>query len=236
LIAQAEKALQSATAKSSTQQRTLGALRTSAKALPLDAADRSEVGQQLAQCSTALERVCSIKPDTGSLFVRLFLGQVNVRVASTEDRRTLKAEYEKFRYRTNFGFIIFPLVWILDYVYLRNVWKHTHWINILTHVWLLYYYVSLALRTNILKVVSGQGGGERGSSLRVRAPGSPHLTHPPHPCTHTPPRTPHPPPPPPLPPSLPERLQDQALVDHPPLRQRLHVHCGAHLAARVPQL
>ena len=112
-----------------------------------------EVGTQLEQCQGALERVRSIKPDTGSLFVRLFLGQVNVRVASMEDRRTLKDEYEKFRFRTNFGFIIFPLVWIVDYLYLRSVWKHTHWVNILTHVWLLYYYVSLALRTNILKVV-----------------------------------------------------------------------------------
>ncbi len=114
-----------------------------------------EVGTQLEQCRGALERVSSIKPDTGSLFVRLFLGQVNVRVASMEDRRTLKDEYEKFRFRTNFGFIIFPLVWIFDYLYLRSVWKHTHWVNILTHVWLLYYYVSLALRTNILKVVRG---------------------------------------------------------------------------------
>lgn len=30
--------------------------------------------------------------------------------------------------------------------------QYTHWIYDLTHVWLLYYYVSLALRENILAV------------------------------------------------------------------------------------
>ena len=155
LIASADKALSAATGKAAAQAKALKALRGTTRALrpQLGDADGREADEQLEGCSAALQRVQSIKPDTGSVFVRLFLGQVNVRVASSEDRRVLKDEYEKFRFRTNFGFIIFPLVWILDSLYLRNVWKHTHWLNILTHVWLLYYYVSLALRTNILKVV-----------------------------------------------------------------------------------
>ena len=47
---------------------------------------------------------------------------------------------------------MFPLIWIMTYWYLRKAWKYTHWIHILTHVWMLYYYVSLSLRENILKV------------------------------------------------------------------------------------
>ena len=31
--------------------------------------------------------------------------------------------------------------------------KYSEWISVLSHIWLLYYYVSLALRENILKVV-----------------------------------------------------------------------------------
>jgi hypothetical protein len=102
----------------------------------------------------ALATLNSITPATGSLFVRLFLGQVNVREASSIDQKLLRDEYEKFRTRTNFGFVIFPLIWCLDYFYLRYTWRYTHWIHILTHIWLLYYYVSLALRENILRVVS----------------------------------------------------------------------------------
>jgi len=39
----------------------------------------------------------------GSLFLRLFLGQVNVRVASKKDRDQMREEYEKFKTRTNYG-------------------------------------------------------------------------------------------------------------------------------------
>lgn len=49
------------------------------------------------------------------------------------------------------GFVVFPLVWIFVYMYLRHLWRYTHWIHILTHIWMLYYYVSLSLRENILK-------------------------------------------------------------------------------------
>lgn len=33
--------------------------------------------------------------------------------------------------------------------------KYSEWMMVIAHVWLLYYYVSLALRENILRVVSG---------------------------------------------------------------------------------
>ncbi len=120
--------------------------------------DAEEVEALVQGARGSLGRMDRIKPSTGSLFVRLFLGQVNVRAASSTDKMVLRDEFEKFRFRTNFGFIIFPLIWTLDHFYLRTIWRYTHWIHILTHVWLLYYYVSLALRTNILKVVSGGAG------------------------------------------------------------------------------
>ncbi len=133
----------------------LASLRKSASQLrgAMSDADAEEASQRLRSCEEALSRVQSIAPSTGSLFVRLFLGQVNVRVASSKEKEVLRDEYEKFRFRTNFGFIVFPAAWLFTQLYLRFKWQYTHWIYILTHVWLLYYYVSLALRINILKVV-----------------------------------------------------------------------------------
>ncbi len=33
--------------------------------------------------------------------------------------------------------------------------KSTEWLGVMSHMWLVYFYVSLALRENILRVVSG---------------------------------------------------------------------------------
>jgi hypothetical protein len=117
---------------------------------PMDAAAAAAAEAQLAEAAALAAEVRDIAPSTGSFFVRLWLGQVNVRAASVRDRVALRDEYEKFKERTNLGFVVFPLVWMLTDVYLRHEWRYTHWIHILTHVWLLYYYVSLSLRENIL--------------------------------------------------------------------------------------
>lgn len=42
-----------------------------------------------------------ICPKTGSLFVRAFLGRVNVRVQQKSDREKLRDEYGKFKDRAN---------------------------------------------------------------------------------------------------------------------------------------
>ena len=156
-IEAAEKAHSRATGKASARAKALKALeghtREMARAGKLTAEDLDAVGARLAASAASLAALAEIQPSTGSLFVRLFLGQVNVREASSVDRAKLREEYEKFRFRTSFGFIVFPLIWIFTYVYLRHSWRYTHWIHILTHVWLLYYYTSLALRVNILRVV-----------------------------------------------------------------------------------
>jgi len=107
---------------------------------------------KLEEAKSIISEVSDVAPSTGSSFVRFWLGQVNVKAATAKDRMALRDEYEKFKERTNYGFVIFPLVWILTEAYLKTMWRYTHWIHILTHVWLLYYYVSLSLRENILLV------------------------------------------------------------------------------------
>ncbi|MDP2435543.1 MAG: hypothetical protein Q8P67_07355 [archaeon] len=86
-------------------------------------------------------------PRTGSLFVRLMLGRVNVKHYSVQDRQQLKSEYEKFKSRT---------AWIfLGFVVLQLALFETDPsspLAILFQVWLLYYYTTLALREHILKV------------------------------------------------------------------------------------
>lgn len=83
-------------------------------------------------------------PETGSLFVRLFLGQVNVKQFRDGERFRLKQEYEKFKRKTNPQFMIFIF---LLYLFPRSEMLVTVW-----QIWLLYYYTTLALRENILQV------------------------------------------------------------------------------------
>jgi len=83
-------------------------------------------------------------PETGSLFVRLFLGQVNVKQYRDGERFRLKQEYEKFKGKTNPQFMLFVfLIWLFpNSELLVTAWQ----------IWLLYYYTTLALRENILRV------------------------------------------------------------------------------------
>jgi len=83
--------------------------------------------------------------ETGSLFVRLILGQVNVKQFRSEERLRLKEEYQKFKRRTDPLFLSFVIVQLF-------VLRNNRAIEILFQIWLLYYYVTLALRENILKV------------------------------------------------------------------------------------
>lgn len=156
LLAEAEKLHAKATAKYESRRKnvkevkhSLRACLKSGKATPEEAA---AVESKLLECEAGLAEVDEVRPNTGSVFVRLFLGQVNVKALFTRDRTLLRDEYEKFKARTNYGFLLFPAIWLGVYMYLRHRWRYTHWIHILTHVWLLYYYVSLSLRENILRV------------------------------------------------------------------------------------
>jgi hypothetical protein len=79
------------------------------------------------------------------VFVRLFLGQVNVKVYRKEERLKLKQEYQKFRARTDLIFLLGASIQLF-------LFPHVRLLELLFQVWLLYYYVSLSLRENILRV------------------------------------------------------------------------------------
>ena len=93
---------------------------------------------------------CCIYLDDGanthnSLFVRLFLGQVNVKVYREDEKLKLKQEYQKFRSRTD-------LIWVFMSLIQLVIWPDVRALEIIFQIWLLYYYVSISLRENILRV------------------------------------------------------------------------------------
>ncbi|RYG54402.1 hypothetical protein EON66_07180 [archaeon] len=69
--------------------------------------------------------------------------------------------------------MIFPVLWIVNAVYLSHVFSYTDWIYTLTHVYLFYYYVTLSLRENILRVVRVS----RARSLHFTSPHSVRVQH-----------------------------------------------------------
>eukprot|EP01132_Coremiostelium_polycephalum_P001959 gene1959-2404_t len=109
------------------------------------ATEASELYTQLHQTKQSIQSAkTAFTPETGSLFVRLFLGQVNVKHYREGERFRLKQEYEKFKKKTNPQFILFVVLLLL---YPNNSFITTSW-----QIWLCYYYVTLALRENILRV------------------------------------------------------------------------------------
>lgn len=108
---------------------------------------------ELAVLDKDFRQIENCKPSTGSLFVRLWLGRINVRSVLQRDRDVLRREYDKFKYRTNFVFLLLPALWLAISYKLGPfaAITHTQWIPTLSHVWLTYYYVSLALRENTLR-------------------------------------------------------------------------------------
>ncbi|PRP85366.1 transmembrane protein [Planoprotostelium fungivorum] len=89
----------------------------------------------------------SLKPRTGSLFTRLFLGRVNVKHYRHGERMRLKEEYHKFKRKTDFLSLGFALLQL--YLFPGN-----RLLQLAFQSWLLYYYATLALRENIL-IVNG---------------------------------------------------------------------------------
>lgn len=99
-----------------------------------------------------LHSLRQVRPETRSFFCRMFLGRVNLKIWNPEQKDRLRDEYNKFKGRTTFIFILFPLIVLFTHYNLRNNWKDTHWLNIFHQLWMLYYYISSALRENILLV------------------------------------------------------------------------------------
>lgn len=102
--------------------------------------------ERLRRCRTSLDRLRASKPKTGSVFLRLCLGKVNVKVWKRGERVQSRDEYEKFKFRTTFIFIIFPALQLYFGTEPLGLLAKAH------SLWLCYYYASLALRENILQV------------------------------------------------------------------------------------
>ncbi|EFJ29366.1 hypothetical protein SELMODRAFT_227886 [Selaginella moellendorffii] len=88
---------------------------------------------------------------SNGLFLRLLLGPVNVRATRNDARFKVKEEYNTYRDRTAVLFLAFPCVLLLL--------KNFLWSGCFPAVpvqayqaWLLFFYTSLALRENILRV------------------------------------------------------------------------------------
>ncbi|CAA2968086.1 transmembrane 120 homolog [Olea europaea subsp. europaea] len=81
----------------------------------------------------------------------MFLGPINVRATRKDVQLKVKEEYNKFRDRTSFLFLFFPLLLLM----LRS-WIWDGCLPALPvqlyQAWLLYLYTGLALRENILRV------------------------------------------------------------------------------------
>mmetsp|Transcript_27245 Transcript_27245/g.33211 ORF Transcript_27245/g.33211 Transcript_27245/m.33211 type:complete len:406 (-) Transcript_27245:1288-2505(-) len=119
----------------------------------------NELKLELKKMDERIQELREVRPETRSFFTRLVLGRVNVKAWNPADRIRLRDEYNKFKVRTSMIYLFFPLVVLFFHYYLRHQWKDTHWINIFYQLWLLYYYISLAMRENILLV--------NGSNIRI---------------------------------------------------------------------
>lgn len=116
LMAQVETLCQKASEKYEKQLGTTRKLRESLEALKpaVGKAAGSPEGERVhdvAAAATAmtvaaektLESVNEMLPSTGSLFMRFFLGRVNVRLPLKRDKEKFRDEYNKFKSRTNVG-------------------------------------------------------------------------------------------------------------------------------------
>lgn len=106
--------------------------------------DVTSARERLFGIKEALNRLRSSKPRTGSFFLRLTLGRVNVKVWKRSEMVQLKKEYNKFKARTTYIFILLPLM--------QLQWPELRLLTILHQLFLFYYYTTLAVRENVLQV------------------------------------------------------------------------------------
>jgi hypothetical protein len=84
-------------------------------------------------------------------FLRMFLGPINVRAVRKDVQLKVKQEYNSFRDRTAFLFLVFPLLLLLLRSYVWDGCFPALPVQ-LYQAWLLFLYTGLALRENILSV------------------------------------------------------------------------------------
>ncbi|OAY78823.1 Transmembrane protein 120A, partial [Ananas comosus] len=152
-----------------------------AAAVDPEIADRIDEELDRARCLISDGDVASILPSKAhGRFLKMFLGPVNVRAARKEVQLKVKQEYNSYRDRTAFLFLLFPSTllflrsWMWDrcipalpvqlyqvkcicsYTICvglpRKLLDSSKFIVEYLQAWLLYLYTSLALRENILRV------------------------------------------------------------------------------------
>ncbi|CAN6466097.1 unnamed protein product [Victoria cruziana] len=125
-----------------------------AKTRAVDAATVDKLEGELYKVKSVVNDgdVSSFLPYKGDgRFLRMFLGPINVRAGRKDVQLKVKEEYNSYRDRTAILFLIFPCMLL----FLRNrIWNGCFpALPVqLYQAWLLYLYVSLALRENILRV------------------------------------------------------------------------------------
>eukprot|EP00268_Persea_americana_P003906 TRINITY_DN1119_c0_g1_i2.p1 TRINITY_DN1119_c0_g1~~TRINITY_DN1119_c0_g1_i2.p1 ORF type:complete len:374 (-),score=57.01 TRINITY_DN1119_c0_g1_i2:688-1809(-) len=96
--------------------------------------------------------VASLLPSkTHGTFLKMFLGPINVRAMRKDVQLNVKKEYNSYKDRTAFLFLLFPSTLLLLRSWLWNGCFPVLPVQ-LYQAWLLFLYTSLALRENILRV------------------------------------------------------------------------------------
>ncbi|KQJ92832.1 transmembrane protein 120 homolog [Brachypodium distachyon] len=120
----------------------------------LDPATLDKVEEDLERARAAIldGDVAGLLPSKGSgKFLKKFLGPVNVRVARKEDKLKVKDEYNNYRDRAAYIFLLFPSTLLL-----LRWWVWDGCLPALAvqvyQAWLLFLYTSFALRENVLLV------------------------------------------------------------------------------------
>ncbi|MES1916475.1 MAG: hypothetical protein MHM6MM_008285 [Cercozoa sp. M6MM] len=95
--------------------------------------------------------VNSLEPKTGGTFISTLMGNINVRLWRKSDKTALRREYDAFKESATRMFCALALVSLLlsffDVpAFIQNTFATLH------QIWMLYFYSSLAIRENILKV------------------------------------------------------------------------------------
>lgn len=109
-----------------------------------DYKDTDQQLKELDEINLSIKRLREdLSPRTGSVFVRLLLGKVNVKQYRAGERFHLKQEYQKFKRKTDPLFLGFVILLLFFRIRAFEIFFQT---------WLLYYYTTLALRENILQV------------------------------------------------------------------------------------
>lgn len=85
-----------------------------------------------------------LMPCSGGLFVELLLGHLNVRFMRKSERLQFKTEYEKLKLKLAPGLVVLAVVSLY--------FEENRWVHMVLQLCLVWYYVTLAVRENILRV------------------------------------------------------------------------------------